>query len=78
MVILDGDWLAGIITERDIVHAMADRRDLADGTAGDYMTWSRPPSAWAPLAEVARTMLALACATCRWWWLQRWIGMVLG
>ena len=60
MVILDGDRLAGIITERDIVHAMADRRDLADGTAGDYMTWEPATVGLeAPLAEVARTMLAL-------------------
>ena len=34
LVILDGYRLAGIITERDIVRAVADRRDLADGTAG--------------------------------------------
>ena len=60
VVILDGDRLAGIITERDIVHAMADRRDLADGTAGDYMTWEPATVGLeAPLAEVARTMLAL-------------------
>jgi CBS domain-containing protein len=38
LVILDGYRLAGIITERDIVRAVADRRDLADGTAGEYMT----------------------------------------
>jgi CBS domain-containing protein len=38
LVILDGYRLAGIITERDIVRAVADRRDLADCTAGQYMT----------------------------------------
>jgi CBS domain-containing protein len=55
LVILDGDRLAGIITERDIVRAVADRRDLADG---EYMT--REPATVGletPLAEVARTML---------------------
>jgi CBS domain-containing protein len=59
LVIMDGDRLAGIITERDIVRAVADRRDPADGTAGEYMT-SAPATVEldTPLAEVARTMLA--------------------
>ena len=60
LVVLDGYRLAGIITERDIVRAVADRRDLAEGPAGEYMT--REPTTVAletPLAEVARTMLAL-------------------
>jgi len=59
LVILNGYRLVGIITERDIVRAVADRRDLADFSAGDYMT---PGPATVtlntPLAEVARTMLA--------------------
>lgn len=59
VVILDGYRLAGIITERDIVCAVADRRDLADGTAGEYMTWEPATVGLeTPLAEVARTMLA--------------------
>jgi CBS domain-containing protein len=59
LVILDGYRLAGIITECDIVRAVADRRDLAEGTAGEYMT-SAPATVGldTPLAEVARTMLA--------------------
>jgi CBS domain-containing protein len=59
LVIMDGDRLGGIITERDIVRAVADRRDLADATAGDYMT-STPATVEldTPLADVARTMLA--------------------
>ena len=59
LVVLDGYRLAGIITERDIVCAVADRRDLAEGTAGDYMT-GEPATVdlETPLAEVARTMLA--------------------
>jgi CBS domain-containing protein len=59
LVILDGYRLVGIITERDIVRAVADRRDLADFTAGDYMT-PEPATVTldTPLAEVARTMLA--------------------
>jgi CBS domain-containing protein len=60
LVVLDRYRLAGIITERDIVRAVADRRDLAEGTAGEYMT--REPATVAletPLGEVARTMLAL-------------------
>jgi CBS domain-containing protein len=59
LVILDGDRLAGIITERDIVHAVADRRDLADGTAGEYMASAPATVALeTPLSEVARRMLA--------------------
>jgi CBS domain-containing protein len=59
LVVLDGYRLVGIITERDIVRAVADRRDLADGTAGEYMT-SEPVTVdlEMPLAEVARRMLA--------------------
>jgi hypothetical protein len=37
LVVLDGYRLAGIITERDLVRAVADRRDLADSTAGDVL-----------------------------------------
>ena len=60
MVILDGYRLVGIITERDLVRAVADRRDLADGNAGEYMT-SAPATVEldTSLADVARTMLAL-------------------
>jgi CBS domain-containing protein len=59
LVILDGDRLAGIITERDIVRAVADRRDLADCTAGEYMT-SEPVTVdlETPLWVVAQRMLA--------------------
>jgi CBS domain-containing protein len=59
LVVLDGYRLVGIITERDIVHAVADRRDLADVTAGEYMTWEPATVALdTPLAEVAHRMLA--------------------
>jgi CBS domain-containing protein len=59
LVIMNGDRLAGIITERDIVRAVADRRDLVDVTAGEYMT-SAPVTVEldTQLADVARTMLA--------------------
>jgi len=59
LVIMAGYRLVGIITERDIVRAVADRRDLADGTAGEYMA-SAPATValQTPLAEVARRMLA--------------------
>jgi CBS domain-containing protein len=59
LVILDGYRLAGIITERGIVRAVADRRDLADGTADDYMTMEPATvDLETPLSAVARTMLA--------------------
>jgi CBS domain-containing protein len=52
--------LAGIITERDIVRAVAERRDLSEGTAGEYMTWEPATVALeTPLSDVARRMLAL-------------------
>ena len=59
LVIMAGYRLVGIITERDIVRAVADRRNLADGTAGESMT-SAPATValQTPLAEVARRMLA--------------------
>jgi CBS domain-containing protein len=60
LVVLDGYRLAGIITERDVVRAVADRREPANVAAGEYMT--REPATVAletPLGEVARTMLAL-------------------
>ena len=59
LVIMAGNRLVGIITERDIVRAVADRRDLAGGTAGEYMA-SAPATValQTPLAEVARRMLA--------------------
>jgi CBS domain-containing protein len=59
LVILDGYRLAGIITERDIVRAVADQRDLADCTAGECMT-SEPATVdlETPLWVVAWRMLA--------------------
>src|SRR6266542_3382672 len=58
-VIVDGYRLAGIITERDIARAVADRRNLADCTAGEYMT-SEPVTVdlETPLWVVAWRMLA--------------------
>ena len=69
VVILDGYRLAGIITERDIVCAVADRRDLADGTAGEYMTWE--PATVGLEAPLAARCWPTGCVTCRWWWLVR-------
>ena len=59
LVILDGYRLAGIITERDVVRAVADRRDLSACTAGEYMT-SAPATVDldTPLWIVAWRMLA--------------------
>jgi CBS domain-containing protein len=60
LVVLDGYRLAGIITERDIVRAVADRRDPAEGTAREYVTMGPATvTLETPLGEVARTMLAL-------------------
>jgi CBS domain-containing protein len=59
LVILDAYRLAGIITERDIVRAVADRRDLAETTVGEYMTWEPATvTLETPLSDVAHRMLA--------------------
>jgi CBS domain-containing protein len=38
VVVTDGDRLAGILTERDVLHAVATDRDLDQTPAGDLMT----------------------------------------
>ncbi|HET9007165.1 MAG TPA: CBS domain-containing protein [Actinomycetes bacterium] len=38
VVVTDGDRLAGILTERDVLHAVAEDRDLDRTPAGDLMT----------------------------------------
>jgi CBS domain-containing protein len=38
VVVTDGDRLAGILTERDVLHAVATDRDLDQTSAGDLMT----------------------------------------
>jgi CBS domain-containing protein len=60
LLIMDGYRLAGIITERDVVRAVADRRDLADCTVAEYMT-TEPATVdlETPLWMVAWKMLAL-------------------
>ena len=38
VVVTDGDRLAGILTERDVLHAVAEDRDLDQTSAGELMT----------------------------------------
>ena len=38
VVVTDGDRLAGILTERDVLHAVAEDRDLDQTSAADLMT----------------------------------------
>ncbi len=38
VAICEGDRLAGILTEADLVHAVADRRDLDTTTVSEYMS----------------------------------------
>jgi predicted transcriptional regulator len=69
LVVLDGYRLAGIITERDIVRAVADQCDLAACTVGEYMTCSRPRSPWRRRwPRLPAGCWATACVTCRCWW----------
>ena len=37
-VIMDGAWLAGIFTERDVLRAAASGKDLTASTVGEWMT----------------------------------------
>jgi len=37
-VVMDGAWLAGIFTERDVLRAAASGRDLTASTVGEWMT----------------------------------------
>ena len=52
------DDAPGILSERDVLRAVADGADPAVATVGDYMTWNAivATSAWDTL-EAARTML---------------------
>jgi signal-transduction protein with cAMP-binding, CBS, and nucleotidyltransferase domain len=38
VIVTAGDRLAGILTERDVLHAVADDRDLDQTSAGELMT----------------------------------------
>lgn len=38
LAVLDGEAIVGIITERDLMRAIADRRDAADTHVSQYMT----------------------------------------
>jgi CBS domain-containing protein len=37
-MIMDGSWLAGIFTERDVLRAAASGKDLTKSQVGDWMT----------------------------------------
>jgi len=37
-VVMDGAWLAGIFTERDVLRAAASGKDLTASTVGEWMT----------------------------------------
>jgi CBS domain-containing protein len=52
------DETPGILSERDVLRAVADGADPAVATVGDYMTWNAivATSAWDTM-EAARTML---------------------
>jgi CBS domain-containing protein len=37
-VVMDGSWVSGILTERDVLRAAASGRDLTSAPVGDWMT----------------------------------------
>ena len=53
------DETPGILSERDVLRAIADGADPAEATVGDYMTWNAivATSDW-DVMQAARTMLA--------------------
>jgi CBS domain-containing protein len=58
-VIIEGGWLAGILTERDVLRAAAAGGDLRTSSVGDWMT--ADPLTAAPDAdseEAAQTMVS--------------------
>jgi CBS domain-containing protein len=59
LIVGDGDQPAGIVSERDLVHALADRRDPAATRASDIahttLVWCDADST---VAEVAEEMMA--------------------
>lgn len=59
LLVMDGDHLLGIVTERDVVRAVAHGADVDGGTVGDVMTsdvLTVPPDM--PLYEAARLMVS--------------------
>ena len=59
LLIMDGDRLVGILTERDLLRSVARGADVDATTIGDVMTTSvRTVEAATPVHEVARLMAA--------------------
>ena len=59
VLVLNGDRLVGIVTERDIMRAVADKTDLDTTTVGDVMTTEiLTVSPSTPLVQAARLMTA--------------------
>jgi CBS domain-containing protein len=58
-IVMDGSWLAGIFTERDVLRAAASGKDLTSSKVGDWMT-PDPMTAEASMEaeEAAQTMLS--------------------
>ncbi len=58
--VMHGDWLLGIISERDLVRAITDDADMRTALVGEYMSY-RPAviSLDADLEEAAEAMRAL-------------------
>jgi CBS domain-containing protein len=58
LAIFEGDQLVGVTSERDVMHAVADGRDLTTTTAGDLahtsIVWA---DSTAPVADVAAEMM---------------------
>jgi CBS domain-containing protein len=63
VVITDGRYVAGILTERDLIKAVADGADLQEATVADYMT-PHPAviTADADVIDAARVMARMGVA----------------
>ncbi len=72
LAVFEASRFVGIVTERDLVRAMADGIDAEETAVRAYTT--EDPVAVTPDTEVAvaaATMWTSACATCRCWWATR-------
>jgi len=62
LVVMDGERLAGILTERDLTRAIAEGADPESVTVADYMTgWPTVVSPDMDVREAVAAMLELEC-----------------
>jgi CBS domain-containing protein len=67
-VVMEGSWLAGILTERDVLRAAASGSGLTKSPVSKWMTRNpRTATSDTTVEEAADVMLTNGFATSRWW-----------